>query len=444
MDNLATSERDKYWRAWDLAEYREFSPGLQALSAFLPLTSPDQSVWDLGCGEGVSTDGMIDSGLEATGVDFVDVRQNDVPFIQACLWEFEERRRDWVFCVDVLEHIPTEKIEETLLHIAALGKRFFLQISTVPDSLGRKIGETLHLTVRSSVWWHAMLTTYIVPEEIRIFDGAVRIIGRARTLDDAIATVNVDNDLIIRNIKSSKELKLPRIIGNSPAHNGVAVLCGSGPSLTDPDSLSAIRDLQEKGAKVFGLGNASNILLDHGIHPHASVIVDAREGNIDFVNPRVRRHYLATQCDPGVIRKAADSGHATLYNAIVDFNVYDEGELIIGGGLTVGLTAACLVWTIGFRDIHLFGYDSSHRGSQKHAVLQAINQGEDIIVLQVGDKMFQTSPAMAKQARRFCDLVQVLATQGASVSVHGDGLLPYACRQVHMMIQEIEVTRDAA
>jgi hypothetical protein len=272
----------------------------------------------------------------------------------------------------------------------------------------------------------------------------VRIIGRARTLEDSITTVNVDRDVITKNIKASREFLFPRIVGNSPAHNGVAVLCGSGPSLTDPGNLSEIRSLVEKGAQVFGLGNSSNVLLEHGIHPHATVIVDAREGNIDFVNPRVRRHYLATQCDPGVIRKASDGGgHVTLYNAVVDYDVYDEGELVIGGGYTVGLTAACLVWTLGFRDIHLFGYDSSHRGSQKHAIPQEINADEDTIVLQVGDEIFQTSPAMAKQARRFCDIVQVLATQGADVSIHGDGLLPYACRQLSNMTQAREVNRDA-
>ena len=62
---------------------------------------------------------------------------------------------DWIYCVDVLEHLPTEQIDAALdgfTHITRHGG--FLQIALFEDGCGNLIGETLHLTVQPYAWWH--------------------------------------------------------------------------------------------------------------------------------------------------------------------------------------------------------------------------------------------------------------------------------------------------
>jgi hypothetical protein len=94
------------------------------------------------------------------GVDIVSLTPDAV---QACLWEMgnEVPASDFAFSADVLEHIPTEKVPEVLTRIAERTRRGgFFQISTQPDNFGRKVGETLHLTVKPPEWWREVIAEY--------------------------------------------------------------------------------------------------------------------------------------------------------------------------------------------------------------------------------------------------------------------------------------------
>jgi hypothetical protein len=64
------------------------------------------------------------------------------------------KQRDWVYCCDVLEHIPPEHVDASLDAIARLARRgAFLQIALWPENWGRAIKQDLHLTVQSAEWW---------------------------------------------------------------------------------------------------------------------------------------------------------------------------------------------------------------------------------------------------------------------------------------------------
>jgi len=54
------------------------------------------------------------------------------------------------------------------------------------------------------------------------------------------------------------------------AHDKVAILCGSGPSLLD--TLPQIKMFIDAGGVVFALNNAANVLFDHGIYADYQVI----------------------------------------------------------------------------------------------------------------------------------------------------------------------------
>jgi hypothetical protein len=80
----------------------------------------------------------------------------DFDFHSACLWHDLSHvgRFDWVYCTDVLEHIPpqfTMLAIDQMLRVAKEG--LFLTVSLVPDSFGVWAGKSLHQTVQPFQWW---------------------------------------------------------------------------------------------------------------------------------------------------------------------------------------------------------------------------------------------------------------------------------------------------
>jgi hypothetical protein len=90
----------------------------------------------------------------------------------------------------------------------------------------------------------------------------------------------------------------------------------------------------------------------------------------------------------------------------------------------------CLVHTLGFREQHLYGYDSSYEEGEHHAYPQEQTDQEQrtLEVYAKGPdgemKKFITNFAMAKQAELFPKTVEVLVEAGTKVMVHGTGLIP--------------------
>lgn len=153
------TERIKYEQMWSQKVYHEKSPGLDwVYEAFERLEmSSGESLVDLGCGTGRCAKWFANHGMEVTGVDIADnALEEEIPFERVALWD-QLPEADHGFCVDVMEHIPPEKVEAVLQRIYdAYGKCFF-NIDTLPDAMGVLIGKSLHLTVRPAEWWQIQL-----------------------------------------------------------------------------------------------------------------------------------------------------------------------------------------------------------------------------------------------------------------------------------------------
>lgn len=158
--SLEDGERLKYEAMWKVPGYRALSPGEDLVTLFTEACKPQpgDTVLDLGCGSGRATLALINEGLRATGVDIANNCLDHgvkIPFVQANLWDLpKDMTADWVFCTDVMEHIPTEKVMDVLNCInSACKKGAFFSISFTDDSFGAVIGQKLHLTVRNYQWW---------------------------------------------------------------------------------------------------------------------------------------------------------------------------------------------------------------------------------------------------------------------------------------------------
>jgi hypothetical protein len=161
----ATAEREqaKYERMWQQDAYRKVSPGLDdAERALTELHMPSGStIADLGCGTGRAAKWFETQGHHAIGVDIAaNGLEEDVPFAQCALWDLEIDV-SYGFCVDVLEHIPTERVRDTLRAIRdSVSVACYLNIDTIPDSMGLLIGERLHMTVMGAESWHELLREF--------------------------------------------------------------------------------------------------------------------------------------------------------------------------------------------------------------------------------------------------------------------------------------------
>lgn len=148
-------EPEKYRRVWAHSEYGRHSPAIRMIEEIVSHIQFDKHVIDFGCGGGTATAELIERGWSATGVDFAsNALSESIPFVEANLWSLPaDLRGDVGICIDVMEHIPPEKVDAVLSCIAKAVPKCVFSICYLPDAMGVLIGETLHLSVHPESWW---------------------------------------------------------------------------------------------------------------------------------------------------------------------------------------------------------------------------------------------------------------------------------------------------
>lgn len=237
-------------------------------------------------------------------------------------------------------------------------------------------------------------------------------------------TCNTSGDKTRENVRINTERDLP-CIGVMEPNTRPCVIVGGGPSLKTywPEILMLI----SRGADIFALNGATQFLNDRHVLPTYQVIVDPRPENSALLG-QAREYLIASQCDPHVFAQVPDDKTALFHMAGSAMGLVNG--TLIGGDVTVGLVAPNLAYTMGYREIHLYGYDSSYEGAEHHAYPQGQTDQESKY-LEVfardnagGMKKFITNFAMAKQAELFPKAMETLCEAGATIMVHGTGLIP--------------------
>lgn len=241
---------------------------------------------------------------------------------------------------------------------------------------------------------------------------------------ELVREINTAQDVLIENVKSSSERDIPWV-DLKQSHDGVAVIVGGGPSLSE--TIGEIKKLALDGASIIALNGAAKYLLSEGIPVTHQVMLDARKETAEFVSP-ADHYFIGSTCHPSVFDKI--DGQITLFHPYL----HDIEEIIpdsekplhfIGGGSTVGLIALSLLYTQGYRNIHLFGYDSSYKDKKHHAYSQDINNGENCVDVVCEGRSFKCAAWMVTQAQEFQETSVQLAELGCEIHVHGNGLLPH-------------------
>jgi hypothetical protein len=211
-------------------------------------------------------------------------------------------------------------------------------------------------------------------------------------------------------------------ITEQPAHDGHAIIVGGGPSLVE--FLPMIEKRRELGQVIFALNGTAKFLNRHNIVPEYQVILDARPENIDLIG-KAKEYLISSQCHPTLFESVGNvtTWHPAMEGIETHLPEYKNEYALIGGGTTVGLSTMCLAYTLGYRKMHLFGYDSSHRQTMGHAYSQSMNANDVLCKVTVNGKVFTSSLTMARQAELFPTVCNNLIDLGCIITVDGDGLI---------------------
>lgn len=177
MMNLVAREKDRYEELINgMPEYLENSPGAHHAELFMEMSGaqPGDSVLDAGCCSGKGAVALAELGLKPSLQDITDVGLVDEAklfyFNELPVWADVAGQFDWVYCTDLMEHIPTEFVMLSLSRLCQRAKKgAFFTISLQPDQFGVYIGEPLHLTVQPYVWWRERIKDVATMREQRDF-----------------------------------------------------------------------------------------------------------------------------------------------------------------------------------------------------------------------------------------------------------------------------------
>lgn len=174
---IEQQERTLYEAVWqDIPGYGRFSPGATYVPAFQAMTGAREGrVLDAGCGSGAGALALAAAGFSVRLCDLTDAgllpEARDLPFTPVCLWgDLAEivPLTDWVYCCDVLEHVPTAFTMLTVSRLLAVTRQgLFLSICLEPDHLGVWVGQPLHQTVQPFTWWRDNLAELATVRECR-------------------------------------------------------------------------------------------------------------------------------------------------------------------------------------------------------------------------------------------------------------------------------------
>lgn len=244
---------------------------------------------------------------------------------------------------------------------------------------------------------------------------------------------NTPDASIAANVQTNSALDLDWLTV-ADAHAMPIVIVGGGPSAAD--NLAIIKEFSDAGVPIMALNGASRWLHEHGIGVDVQFMIDPQQASADLLDPGAESHLLASQVHPDTVARAVHPMLVHLMTAGIEDHLPPErralgGYALIGGGVASGNSALCVAYALGHRRVHLFGYDSSHRGAEGHAYAQPQNETIPTITTEFDGVAYRASIAMKAQADVFMILASQLEAMGCTITVYGDGLLPamYRARQ---------------
>jgi len=188
-------------------------------------------------------------------------------------------------------------------------------------------------------------------------------------IDKVIPIQDASSEVFYGNIRDAMKRDLPwqyQLPGWGQPKNDAVALMGGGPSLA-----VEIKKINFSGA-VVACGSVHDYLVEQAIPFDYAIFCDPSPVVLQYIKkPQKTTTYLvATCCDPSVFEHLKDY---TVYrwhcfnDDIEAFKAIDANFSAIGGGCTVGLRALTMMMMLGYRDFHMFGFDSCLKSGDSYA-----------------------------------------------------------------------------
>ena len=248
----------------------------------------------------------------------------------------------------------------------------------------------------------------------------------------------VPKDYIANNIKTNMKLiDKDKWVKKHPSHKDIGVIVSAGPYLDYKELKKFIHD--HPGCKVVTVKHAYPGLLESGIKPWGCVVLDPRPITGKSTHNIVRKDlfnkvdkntnfFLASMTDPSVtthlkdkdvrlwgwhaftdsLRMEEDQGQK-IQNQQVKLNEelgIPKGATLITGGTCAAMRSIGMMHTMGFRDLHLFGFDCCREEPTKKEMTETtgdLEGGETprpkYIQVNVKDKTYWTTGELLAMAQ---------------------------------------------
>lgn len=254
--------------------------------------------------------------------------------------------------------------------------------------------------------------------------------------------VNTTDKELLTNLKFCKSLGLPSL-PLMEANKKTLAIVGSGPSLRDTWGLIP------RDAEIMALNGAYKFLRTKGIIPTYFAMLDSRQVNVNFLqdlHPN-STYLLASQSHPDVFMRLKGRVVGVFHlSTPTTRRIFTDEDLYVGGGGTIGLTALGLAMAMGYRNVILYGYDSSFSGEERHVLHQPQNDSQSTLDVWVKDRKYTTSHAMAAQTMDFFPFWSAIKKECPEFEVHliGNGLFyDYVVTNNGPMTREKELAKYA-
>jgi SAM-dependent methyltransferase len=477
-----TEEKEKYLKCWNVPEYRLFSPGEENLPLFLEAYEDVQEdgkpldIVDWGCGCGRASLALFKEGFNVTAVDFAEncldeeVRKNisDVQnspkllkgeygkfsFVEHDLSKKIKLRSQFGYCCDVMEHIPPEQVDDVLEVILENSRNVFLQISTQEDHFGRHpgIGHPLHLSVHGYQWWLKKLVDHgcVIHRSMERLGHVIFFVSGYTGFSYDKLSHNTELEAIHDHMRDNAEFGFPNIRAYEEQKDVEVVLLAGGPSLNSAETMQKLDEFKrrrDEGESIhFVTMNGSHKwAFDEGYWPVTQFMIDARAFNARFVQPigPENKYIISSQCHPDILKSLHEQEHEQTYLWQVNITHYTiplieelwgkmyEDWFPCPGGSSVMLRVLPQLQQMGFRKIHVFGFDSCEMDEEHHAYPQKENAVHPGAIIDITPeiegatpKTFRVHPWMLAQAKEFIDMKETILRH-LDITVYGDGLIAY-------------------
>jgi len=231
--------------------------------------------------------------------------------------------------------------------------------------------------------------------------------------------------------------RIPSTIKRCKWNDEEVAIVSAGPSLKK--NLEHIRQLQNRNVRIVCVKHSHNTLLENNIQPWGCTILDPRPFNEKSTHGFVRKellaephprviYFVATMSNPDVVthlldKKAKVVAWDAYCNAIEGWDAFKD-KLLITGGTCAGMRSIGLLHTLGFRTMHLYGFDSCIEGEPENKDELAEDGRKKWLKVSVGEenKPYWTTGELLAQAQDFEKLMQREEVD-LDIHVHGDGLV---------------------